>query len=193
MRNVRTILCGVLCAGLLLCGIGTGIAFSEFSDFTYAGERLLGNPHNPLTSSDIVELIDYDYDGSQGTAHPYERIEIDSYLDGQQDLPVTLQVSDQVKPGTIRLDAQYLGIESQFCGEAHWGNVEDSTFHIYGYLYNDSDLKTLLEAKDLLLEDLKAHRLGEYRQNRLLSLTVTVNSTDADLVYYQGQRLIPQV
>ena len=41
MRKVRLILLGVLCAGLLVCGIGAGVTLAEVSAFSYGGQQLL--------------------------------------------------------------------------------------------------------------------------------------------------------
>ena len=37
MRKIRLVLLGVLCAGLLVCGIGTGVTLAEVSTFSYGG------------------------------------------------------------------------------------------------------------------------------------------------------------
>ena len=42
MSKFQKILLGVFCGGILLCGIGAGVAFTEFSSLTYGGEKLLG-------------------------------------------------------------------------------------------------------------------------------------------------------
>ena len=41
MRKIRLVLLGVLCAGLLVCGIGTGVTLAEVSTFSYGGHQLL--------------------------------------------------------------------------------------------------------------------------------------------------------
>ena len=35
MRKTRLILLGILCSGLLLCGIGAGVTLAEVSSFSY--------------------------------------------------------------------------------------------------------------------------------------------------------------
>ena len=42
MRNSQKILIGIFCLGIVLAGAGTGMAFLEFSTFTYAGEKEAG-------------------------------------------------------------------------------------------------------------------------------------------------------
>ena len=39
MRRLQKVLLGALGGGVLLCGIGTGVAITEFSSLSYAGER----------------------------------------------------------------------------------------------------------------------------------------------------------
>ena len=38
----RMILTGILCAGILLCGLGAGISFIEYSSFEYMGKKDIG-------------------------------------------------------------------------------------------------------------------------------------------------------
>ena len=42
MRRLQKVLLGALGGGVLLCGIGTGVAITEFSSLSYAGERTVG-------------------------------------------------------------------------------------------------------------------------------------------------------
>ena len=43
MRRIQKILAGVFFGGVLLCGIGAGVAFVEFSSFEYGGEKQIGS------------------------------------------------------------------------------------------------------------------------------------------------------
>lgn len=45
MRNVQKILIGVFVSGVMLGGIGTGIALKEFSDLSYGGRTVVGAEH----------------------------------------------------------------------------------------------------------------------------------------------------
>ena len=52
MKN--KILLGIFLAGVLLTGIGVGIAFGEYSDFTYGGEVLIGNEREEVETKDYI-------------------------------------------------------------------------------------------------------------------------------------------
>jgi len=56
MRRTQKILIGLFLGGVLLCGIGTGVAMVEYSSLTYAGEKLLGEEHL------VTEDFDFSFD-----------------------------------------------------------------------------------------------------------------------------------
>lgn len=60
MRRIQKILAGVFFGGVLLCGIGAGVAFVEFSSFEYGGEKLIG--------SDVLvtEAFDFAFEPGKG-------------------------------------------------------------------------------------------------------------------------------
>lgn len=60
MRKIQKILSGVFLGGILLCGIGTGVAFVEFSSFEYGGERQIGS------DAMVTETIDFSFEPRQG-------------------------------------------------------------------------------------------------------------------------------
>lgn len=42
MRKIQKVLTGIFMGGVLLCGVGTGIALAEYSSFSYGGEKKIG-------------------------------------------------------------------------------------------------------------------------------------------------------
>ena len=100
MRKIRLVLLGVLCAGLLVCGIGTGVTLAEVSTFSYGGQQLLESAQSRTQSLTVtldlpectVYLEDVPYGwGSDNRLRDVSRLEISS------DIPA----------GTLRPDATY--------------------------------------------------------------------------------------
>lgn len=60
MRKLQKILLGTFLGGVLLGGIGTGVAFVEYSSITYAGEKKIGQ------SSVVTEDLDFSFDPGKG-------------------------------------------------------------------------------------------------------------------------------
>lgn len=60
MRKLQKILLGTFLGGILLGGIGTGIAFVEYSSITYAGERVIG------ADSMVTKDLDFTFDAEKG-------------------------------------------------------------------------------------------------------------------------------
>jgi hypothetical protein len=63
MRKKWMILAGCFFAGVLLCGLGAGICFAEFSDFTYAG--------NVKTGKSVEETLTYTADDEMDAYYVY--------------------------------------------------------------------------------------------------------------------------
>lgn len=53
MRKIHKIIGGMLVAGVLIAGIGSGVAFAEYSNFEYGGEKVLEN------SKYITKTVNY--------------------------------------------------------------------------------------------------------------------------------------
>lgn len=60
MRKIQKILIGVFVCGVLMGGVGTGIAFVEYSSFAYAGEKKVGEEHL------VTRQLDHTFDPARG-------------------------------------------------------------------------------------------------------------------------------
>lgn len=61
MSKQHKILIGIFCAGVLLCGLGAGIGFMEFSTFTYGGKQIIGTTNMKTENIDVA----FEPDGEQ--------------------------------------------------------------------------------------------------------------------------------
>ncbi len=197
MRKLRFLLLGTLCAGLLLCGIGFGVGFEEFSSFTYGGEMILGNSHEVQTDLSILNIYPTSYDTVENAPeYRYQAIVIDRYFcGGRLETPPTLRVSELVEPHTIQIDTQYVGSNSflEVHSDASFSENSMNMFHIYGYLHSHGNgMGTLMTAAQQLKEDVKNRTFHDYTPNRVVNVTLTVNPVDADQIYYGSQHLSPE-
>ncbi len=60
MRKGQKILLGVFLTGILLGGVGTGVAIGEYSSMAYLGERIIGEDMT------VTEQFDFSFDPEQG-------------------------------------------------------------------------------------------------------------------------------
>lgn len=197
MRKLRLLLLGTLCAGLLLCGIGFGVGFEEFSSFTYGGEMILGNSHEVQTDQSILSIYPTSYDTVENAPeYHYQAIVIDRYFcGGRLETPPTLRVSELVDPHTIQIDTQYVGSNAflNLSQDTSFSENSINRFHIYGYLHpHDNGMGTLMTAAKQLKEDVKNRTFHDYTPNRVLNVTLTVNPAEADHIYYGSQHLSPE-
>ena len=174
MRKVRLILLGVLCAGLLVCGIGAGVTLTEVSAFSYGGQQLLESA--PLRSQSLTVTLDL----------PESTIYLEDLLYGWgSDVRLMdvsrLEIRDDVPAGTLRLDATYDSAGPELAvWDDSWeeGNLE----WVHLSWQSTDDLAMLFSCKDQVLSDLRAHRLTSYVPAELREVVVAVNPADADRI-----------
>lgn len=92
MRKIQKILIGMFLGGVLLGGIGSGIAFAEYSSFRYAGKKLVG------AENLVTREFDYAFDPSLGKI----AISADYYDMGSRYGDKLLESDSTVPEGTIR-------------------------------------------------------------------------------------------
>ena len=174
MRKIRLVLLGVLCAGLLVCGIGTGVTLTEVSAFSYGGQQLLESAQ--LRTQSLTVTLDL----PESTVYLEDLLY--SWGSDVRLMDVSrLEISDDVPAGTLRLDATYdsAGPELAVWNES-WAEGNQEWVHLSWQAADD--LALLFSCKDQLLSDLRAHRLNSYVPAELREMVVTVNPADADRI-----------
>lgn len=147
MRKIWWILIASFFVGILVCGLGVGIAFAEFSGLTYAGEEEIGE----MVKETLVYEVSTDADNYNicTTFHiePGQKI-----------------ISDNSIPeNRIEIDVTYNNeTDEPFLYDCYWETNEEVICDIY--VSNTYDgFQVFMEHKDEMLTDLKNNRIGSYR------------------------------
>lgn len=94
MRRIQKIFIGIFLGGVLLGGIGTGIAFVEYSSIAYAGERKIG------AEGLVTDDFDFSFEPEKGGILVVGR----RYEDGQL---LAVEEDEAVPEGVIRYQVTY--------------------------------------------------------------------------------------
>ncbi|MBD5540818.1 MAG: hypothetical protein HDR00_06425 [Lachnospiraceae bacterium] len=154
------ILAGCFFGGILLCGLGTGVSFVEFSGLSYAGERQMGTIEEATLYHQVYE---------------YETMDtcwIECYSNRNNDRPEI--VSDNSLPeGGIEMDVEYnddferpsLYQRNSYSSEEETAEGEAELVAEEGYIHislYSEPVKIIMRYKDIALEDLKNGQIGSY-------------------------------
>ena len=172
-RAFRWTCLGVLCAGLVLVGVGGGMGLAEAATFTYAGVVVL----QQVAERSQTLTVRLRADGGQ--------VYLDSYASGlSQQLRDVARIvtSEDVQPNSIRLDLRYdsAGMEVYAWNDHADGKGTDQWVHL-AWEY-EHEWEMLLACKDQILSDIKDHQIGDYILGKLTGAVITVNPADAERV-----------
>lgn len=170
MRKIHKIIGGMLVAGVLLAGIGSGVAFAEYSNFEYGGEKVLED------SKYITKTLTYQVP-KQEDAEAKQKLYVE-ILEGHW--RSTIEEDASVPKDIIRFEIQYLTDRKDIkpkVEERTWTNQGDKVKQYIqldsAYSYNE--IRDFMRIKDVLLEDLKAHTLSDYQMDGIKSIKILVN------------------
>lgn len=171
-KRFRLTMLGLLCGGLLLVGIGVGVAFAEYSAFTYAGQRV------PEQAREQSQSFTAEVDPEAPWIAIYGR---GAGLE-QLGKAARIEVSEDLAPGTVRIDLQYRSVGSQI--HASWNDAPlGNSIRLY-YWNSGGDVDMLMAYKDQILEDIRNHQLGDYVAVQLTEAVITVNPADAEKIVW---------
>ena len=153
------------CLGVLLCGIGTGIAFTEFSALTYGGTQILGEPDITTRNYDVEFEPGEDAWRIVGTAGFYRNGNMNIYEDSS--VPVN----------TVRFCVTY---NVKRIEPFTYLNIDDKRIEFSWYWKNTDEMALFMEAKDLVLQNLKEGRLVSFDAVELEEVDVLVNPKSVD-------------
>lgn len=175
MRRIQKLLAGTLLGGVLLTGIGTGVALVEYSSFAYAGEKLIG--------ADNLEIreIDFKFEPEQGKI-----VIVHGYWDRKVKGNI-LEEDDSIPEGTIR----YVVTHNPDMADValHYEENPERERGIQGYLnlqirYIGDDWKVFLESKDEILKELKQKQIASFDVAYITDVKIKVNPKTIPLLEY---------
>lgn len=175
MRKIQKILLGVFLGGVLLGGIGTGIAFGEYSSITYVGERKIGKEK---LSEESFEFAFHPEEGAI-KVRPI-------YMDNRKISPI---VEDETVPeGTIRYELTYnakavtpsVEFVPSDTGSKRRQDGEGRSEYVQGELslslWGQTDEFGLwMGCKDEILNDLKRGQIASYEIEYIKDAVIRVN------------------
>lgn len=182
MRNIQKAMLAVFCTGVFLTGIGTGIAFSEFSSFDYSGEKAVGDVKL------VTETLDYTNHAS--AENPLRILDGYYYFNRNAHNAMRLIEDETVPENTVRFQVTYnenavspylLSSDSEF----DFNEAEDSPYVGIRFDYLQDDLEVFMSCKDQILKDLKERRIGSYRTVTVEKLTVSINPAADGTVLFE--------
>ena len=161
MSRLHKRLIVVFCLGVLLCGVGAGVAFTEFSALTYGGRQILGDPDMR------TENFDVEFEAGEEARKVW----------GVGVSDIMLRIDDSVPRGTVRFCATYHA--ERFIPYAYWSDDEGVVFSWYRKNHDD-EMALMMEAKDVVLRNLKEGKIISVDTIGLEKVIVLVNSENED-------------
>lgn len=167
MNRLQLTLAGVFGAGVLLTGLGTGIALKEYTSLEYSGEHIIGEADiqtktGELRFGEIEEGEMYRiYCGSD----EYEVVKDDS-------VPEQVVKYEAVyNKNSVRLDVH--------------GETDARYYSIVGWWKGASEFEQIMSCKDEILKELKQNKIGSYRVMQVQKVKLTVNPQMAEKLYVE--------
>ena len=185
------ILVGVLCVGILLCGLGAGISLIEYSSFQYMGKKDIGGDRRETETitrkigkenkkNEKIYIHCWDVENRNVTIEASETVPKNS-------LQFVVEYNpDNVKQANIRKEVElgddvYDAVEY---ADGEWlenSAVEEKKYSIY-YVEPvntyDSDLELLFSCKDEILNNLKEKKFYEYKNSTITGVKVLVHPSN---------------
>lgn len=153
----------VFCLGVLLCGVGAGVAFTEFGALNYGGKQILGDPDIRTENFDVKFEV--------------EKEERKVWCVRTNDL--NIRVDNSVPENTVRFCVTYNADRIE--PYAYWTEEEGVVFS-WSWKCHEDEMALMMEAKDVVLQNLKEGKIVSVDTVDLEDVTVFVNAkSEADV------------
>lgn len=182
------ILAGCFFGGILLCGLGAGIQFMEFSGFTYAGDREQGKIVEETLTYYTEEDADFyyicAYSNNQGKRNiisddslPEDRIEIDVKYNDDYEKPFLSSYVYDIEPENNLYEDEYnvseYSVSENGLNKPEQTADKETEAQITVELPVDN-VKLFMKYKDVILADIKNGQIGTYYDYNYGYLDMTV-------------------
>ncbi len=170
MRRIHVILLSIFAAGVLLSGIGTGIAFGEYAGMEYGGSVVLGE-------EDMVEgEFIYEYEPVEG-----KKLVLNPYYGAGVMEDVALVEDETIPMGQICYKVIYNSRQVS-PRLSYWEAVGEGEKEqdISGYVemhsrFTGNEFELFMENKDRILKDMKEKKLSSYNTYYVKSVKIHIN------------------
>lgn len=174
------ILLGVFLIGILFIGLGVGIAFAEYSSFTYGGDVILGTEKQEVETMEyIISMGNQKTRINNYTMKALEIVEDKQLKDGQ------VRVEIIANPDYIKsfLDFEDYDANRYDSYDPNYISGFDGEIQIYTGRAMD-DWALFMEHKDDFLQNLKAKVIKNYYLEPIKSVTVKANKNTLEHLEY---------
>ena len=157
MRKIYKVIGGMLMVGVLVTGIGSGVAFAEYSTFEYGGETLLEG------SERFTKTVEYKVSKEEDS--------INIYSDHHWNL-----VEDaDVPKDTVWFVIHYLSDDKDVNPDVVQMSDEGEEYIYIDSDYQHNDLGDVMRAKDSILADLRVHKICDYQYDGVEVVEIMIN------------------
>lgn len=168
--RVIMIAAGVFCAGVLLGGIGTGVAIAEYTNLEYSGQHILGEENMKTENLDVTVtpkdghkiLVRQDYYRGNG----------EQYDDSIPMNTVRYVVRYHTELVSVRARYEEYDLEDRDRDDTT-PEYQGEVYMNWNYIGDEFDL--LMRNKDKILGDLKQGKVGSYQTRAIESIEVWMN------------------
>ncbi len=192
MGKIRMILASVFLGGVILGGIGAGIAIVEYSSLTYVGEKKIGEENLVTCEMDYTFTLENEQISIEDRDIWNTKIEEDETVPegtiryvvtyNEKTVKPTLRVWEEQNYQEEDLSENNLEPSSEKDSNTEENKEEEppikqlkQTALELGVRYTYSDFALLMESKDQILEDLRQGRIASYDVMYISQVTIKVN------------------
>lgn len=169
MSKLQKVVLIVFCIGVLLCGLGSGIALTEFSTLSYGGKQVLGEPDMR------TENFDVEFEPGEET-----REIVGGWRNG-----CSVVTDESVPENTVRFCVTYNA--DVITPYAYWDKESEQIYCSYFWHDMYDEMAYMMEAKDAVLQNLKEGKLVSFYVPDFEEMTILVNPDSMSDVWVPGR------
>lgn len=160
MRKIYKIAGVMLVTGVLMAGIGSGVAFAEYSTFEYGGESTLEG------SEYFTKTLEY-------KIPPKESCEmLNIVINGG---PYAIVEDSSISKDMVQFEISYLADDRNVKPRLEEYTGEDVKYIYLSCDYRYNTFRDIMRVKDPVLSDLKNHKISNYQLDRIEVIEIHVN------------------